>query len=250
MPKKSIDYSNTVFYKIVCKNLTIKELYVGHTTDFRARKNSHKSKCKNVNNNQKVYHFIRENGDWDNWDMIIVHRQSCIDAHEARAIERQYIETLSASLNCNEPGRNLNYFEYYQLNKDKISERTKIYYIENIDAIKARALLRGDEIKEYNNSYYLKNKAEIISNNSNYNHLNKERIKETRKIYNENNIERIKDNRQSYCVKNKQLMKEKSAVYRETNKDAIKARKKLSYENNKLLKQQTLNSKLLSNIDI
>ena len=31
MPKKIIDYSKTIIYKIVCNDLTITEVYVGHT---------------------------------------------------------------------------------------------------------------------------------------------------------------------------------------------------------------------------
>ena len=42
MPRIKIDYSNTMFYKIVCKDLDIKDFYVGHTTDFKTRKNCHK----------------------------------------------------------------------------------------------------------------------------------------------------------------------------------------------------------------
>ena len=30
MPKTEIDYSNTIIYKITCKNLLVNELYVGH----------------------------------------------------------------------------------------------------------------------------------------------------------------------------------------------------------------------------
>ena len=35
MPKDSIDYSNTIIYKIYCKNPEIKDIYVGHTTILR-----------------------------------------------------------------------------------------------------------------------------------------------------------------------------------------------------------------------
>ena len=34
MPRKVVDYSKTVIYKIVCKDLNITELYVGHTTYY------------------------------------------------------------------------------------------------------------------------------------------------------------------------------------------------------------------------
>ena len=73
MPRKPIDYGNTHFYKIVCKDTNVKSLYVGHTTDFTKRKSQHKHLCCAENDkryNVHVYEFIRENGGWDNWDMI------------------------------------------------------------------------------------------------------------------------------------------------------------------------------------
>jgi predicted GIY-YIG superfamily endonuclease len=50
MPIKIIDYTKTIFYKIVCNDLNIKECYIGHTTNFRKRKNHHKTVCNNENN--------------------------------------------------------------------------------------------------------------------------------------------------------------------------------------------------------
>ena len=43
MPKDIIDYSKTVIYKIVCRNLDINTVYVGSTTDFTRRKSKPKS---------------------------------------------------------------------------------------------------------------------------------------------------------------------------------------------------------------
>ena len=45
MPKTDIDYSNTIIYKITCKDPTVNEVYVGHTTNFVQRKYSHKQNC-------------------------------------------------------------------------------------------------------------------------------------------------------------------------------------------------------------
>ena len=42
MPKTAIDYSKTIIYKIVCNDLDITDLYVGHTTDFIRRRHHHK----------------------------------------------------------------------------------------------------------------------------------------------------------------------------------------------------------------
>ena len=46
MPKTILDYGKTIIYKIVCKELTIKDCYVGHTTDMTKRKHAHKFACK------------------------------------------------------------------------------------------------------------------------------------------------------------------------------------------------------------
>ena len=55
MPKNEIDYSNTIIYKIVCKDEKISDLYVGHTTNFVKRKCLHKNSCNNLNNKLKIY---------------------------------------------------------------------------------------------------------------------------------------------------------------------------------------------------
>ena len=40
MPKNQIDYSKVYIYKICCKDISINDIYVGHTTNFEQRKNS------------------------------------------------------------------------------------------------------------------------------------------------------------------------------------------------------------------
>ena len=65
MPKHEIDYTNTIIYKLVCIDINIKELYVGHTTNFTKRKYAHKYGCNNETSkkyNLHVYQFIRNNG--------------------------------------------------------------------------------------------------------------------------------------------------------------------------------------------
>jgi hypothetical protein len=73
MPRLPKNYSKNIIYKLVCNDLTIKECYVGHTTDFTRRKSEHKRTCNNENGeyyNTKVYKTIRENGGWICWTMI------------------------------------------------------------------------------------------------------------------------------------------------------------------------------------
>ena len=106
MPKVEIDYSNTIFYKIFCKDPTIKDLYVGLTTNFVQRKHAHKQSCKNekaLNHNCKLYNAIRNAGGWDNWQMEIIAFHNCADSYEARKKEQEYFEALGATLNSIDP---------------------------------------------------------------------------------------------------------------------------------------------------
>jgi len=126
-----IDYSNTVIYKITCKDPLITDLYVGHTTNFVQRKHGHKQSCineKSGNYNCKLYKTIRANGGWDNWVMEIVAFFKYNDHYEARIKEQEYFTSLNATLNSLEPlpKPKPKPIETPQLNK----EIKKIYFCE------------------------------------------------------------------------------------------------------------------------
>ncbi len=106
MPKTKIDYSNTHFYKIVCKDLDIKDFYIGHTTDFKARNSCHKRVCNNPKSNRHhlpVYKFIRENGGYENFEMVLMETLSLNNSLEARARERELTEQHKPTLNKFKP---------------------------------------------------------------------------------------------------------------------------------------------------
>ncbi len=106
MPRVTVDYSNTIIYKIFCKNPDIKDMYVGHTTNFVQRKHAHKQAVTNTNSScyhTKVYEEIRKNGGWDNWSMEIVNFFKCKNSYEARKKEQEYYVLLNATLNTVEP---------------------------------------------------------------------------------------------------------------------------------------------------
>lgn len=150
MPKKNIDYSKTVIYKIVCNDLNITDLYVGHTTNFIKRKYAHKKVCNTETDkgyNFKIYKMIRDNGGWDNWTMIEIEKYSCNDGNKSHARERYWYEELNANMNSNIPNRiNKEYNKinkvknkkkiYYNINKDIIKDQQKKYYEINKDKIK------------------------------------------------------------------------------------------------------------------
>jgi hypothetical protein len=106
MPKVDIDYSNTLFYKISCKDTSISDVYIGHTTNFVQRKSGHKQSCnssKSANHDCKLYKFIRDNGGWDNWRMDIIAYHECNDHYEARKKEQEFFILHKATLNSIEP---------------------------------------------------------------------------------------------------------------------------------------------------
>jgi len=106
MPKTVIDYSNTIIYKITCKNQTVTDVYVGHTTNFVQRKHAHKQSCINIKSTNytcKLYEVIRNNGGWSNWQMEIVNFFNCSSHYEARIKEQEYFVLLNATLNSIEP---------------------------------------------------------------------------------------------------------------------------------------------------
>ena len=145
------NYQNGLIYKIVCKDLDVKYIYVGSTCNFETRRNNHKSKCNN-GNNYKIYQIIRANGGWDNWKMIEVEKYPCNDGNELRARERIKYEELKGNMNIHVPNR-----------------------------------CEKERMKEYNKEYYKNNKEILKEKRKKYRENNKEKIKE----YRENNKEKI-----------------------------------------------------------
>jgi hypothetical protein len=198
MPRKEIDYSNTIIYKLCCKNPEIKDIYVGHTTDFTKRKCQHKYCCNNENSlshNLNVYKFIRDNGNWDNWEMIMVEQYPCQNKLEAHERERHWLETLNAKLNCQIPTRTKK--EWRNEHEDEIVEYKKIYYEIN-----------KEEISEKNKIYREENKNEIRERSKKYREQHKEQLREHSKKYREENIEQLRERKKKYYEENIEKIKE------------------------------------------
>src|SRR6185437_12820082 len=99
MPKKEIDYSKSVIYKIVPNDMNITDCYIGSTTNFAARKSQHKTVCctpQNKKYNIQLYKTIREKGGFESWDMVLVENYPCKNKQELFARERHWIQELQA----------------------------------------------------------------------------------------------------------------------------------------------------------
>lgn len=91
-----------IFYVFKCKSGLVNNCYVGHTSNFLRRRREHKSRCSNEKDkkhNFKVYKVIRENGGWDNWNMIEIYKQSCKDKRECERVEQQLIDEYNSDMN-------------------------------------------------------------------------------------------------------------------------------------------------------
>ena len=100
--KMSKDYSKTIIYQIVCKDETIKDTYTGHTTNLEKRIKSHKKRCNNSNepkHNMKVYVFMRDNGEFDNWKFIMIEEYPCETKLQAEIREEYWRKELKSPLN-------------------------------------------------------------------------------------------------------------------------------------------------------
>tara|TARA_R110000803_G_scaffold16717_1_gene45873 strand:- start:43 stop:468 length:426 start_codon:yes stop_codon:yes gene_type:complete len=89
-------------YRIECLDKNIKEFYIGSTKDLHKRRIKHKHRCNNSNSskyNYKVYQFIRENGGWENWQIVVEYETKCYDKWNRCLLEQSYKDDFEPELN-------------------------------------------------------------------------------------------------------------------------------------------------------
>jgi predicted GIY-YIG superfamily endonuclease len=146
MPKKPIDFSKTIIYKIWKDD----DFYVGSTTDFASRKRHHKHNCNNKNAkeyNFKIYQTIREKGGWEEWQITPLEEYECKSKTQARIREEEWLVKLNATLNakkayCSEEeikAYNKQYMtQYRQEHTEELKAYNKQYYQEHTEELKAK----------------------------------------------------------------------------------------------------------------
>ena len=165
MPKKNVDYARTVIYKIVSKDLAVKELYVGSTTDLVKRRYFHKNASTNENikcYTFPVYIFIRANGGFENWDVIQIEEFPCKTSAQQRTRERYWLETLGATLNSSRPIKTsadvvLDKHADYVTNRDTIIEKAKKYRLDHLD-----------QVTEAHKKYYAEHRPDLLKKMKEY----------------------------------------------------------------------------------
>ena len=184
-------FSNGIIYKIVSKDINITECYIGSTINFKERKRKHITHCNNENSikyNYKLYKFIRDNGGFNNFEIIEIKKYPSTSKRELELEEQKQYEIYGGELNSQYPTRTRKEYlidnkekikEYYQENKEKYNEKFKKYYVDN-----------KEKLKEQMKEYYLNNLEKIKEKNNKkikcecggrYTRINKARHNKTKK---------------------------------------------------------------------
>ena len=158
------DYSKCVIYKIYCKDASNADVYVGHTTNFKARQSVHKAKSSiGKDYNIKIYSIIKGNGGFNNYYMEVIEEYPCADKKEAIQREQYWYNELNPTLNQVLPyisaedskAKRVEYNkQYFKDHQDYFTKYHREYYAKNPE--KKKSIAR---------KYYLKNKNKICQKN-------------------------------------------------------------------------------------
>jgi hypothetical protein len=150
------DYSQGLIYKIMCKDTSVREMYIGSTTNHYQRTATHKSRCKLITDpfhNLKVYKFIRDHGGWDNWEVIELYKYPCdskqeLAEEEGTAYDRFVCDFVM--LNDQKPNRTSAeyYTDHFEDNREYVNKKSKERYHANRDREAKEALERYHAKKE------------------------------------------------------------------------------------------------------
>lgn len=183
-------YQKGLIYKIVCNDTNIQEFYVGSTCNFTKRKSTHKAKYQKEDCHYPIYKFIKDNGGWENWKMILIENFQCNSKLELEKREREIIESLKPQLNKSIPTRSYN--EYYEVNREHYLDYKKQWYNEN-----------KEHMQEKQKEYYMNNKTDISQKKKDWATENQEKIKEKKNEWYQKNKERILKQRKQQYQENK-----------------------------------------------
>jgi len=226
-------------YKICPKNKDLSYCYIGQTTNFTNRKRQH---VKNTvtESDKKHYHLkhyetIRQNGGWNEWEMIEIEKFNGKTKLEARMREQELIKEHKANLNSvsafvTEEERSSTKKaiteKYREENKELLKEQTKQYKENHKDII-------SEQMKKYREE----NKEKIRAKTKEYIENNKEKHDETQKAWREKNKEILKEKRKIYDAKKKEERLLAKPVINEEEKQAIQKEKRDKYNENRRLKR-------------
>lgn len=121
-----------IIYRISVADYT----YIGSTKDFKQRKIEHKSACSNINSkshNCKVYQIVRENGGWENCEIIPIEEYECENNIQAHIREEYWRREYDAKMNTYKAHRTDKEIHSYKVNMCKEwYEKNKLVVLETL----------------------------------------------------------------------------------------------------------------------
>jgi hypothetical protein len=204
-----------IMYKIQPKNPNLIFSYIGHTSEFSRRYEAHKRNTTNIKDlkhyHLKVYQTIRDNGGWNEWEIIEIEKYICSTKLEARIREQELMISHNTNLNTCKA------FITEDERKKKKQEITKKYKAEHVELIKEQQQQYKQEhkevIKEQMRKYRQEHKEEIYEKKKEYMEANKEHLQAKKKAWEEANKEKRKEQRKIYEAKKKaKLLEEKESI--------------------------------------
>jgi hypothetical protein len=197
--------TNYVMYKVCPKNKKLNFCYIGQTANFENRKRQHirNTSCETDKKHYHLKHYetIRNNGGWDEWEMIELEKINNKTKLEARIREQELIKEHNANLNMlsayiTEDERQANKKaiteKFRAENKEYLAEQTKKYKEEHKEVI-------AEQMKKYREE----NKEKIYQKTKEYRENNKEKHQEWQQVWREKNKEASKEKRKIYDAKKK-----------------------------------------------
>ena len=151
MEDVDIRYENGCIYMIQHKTDDTKEFYIGSSYDFKRRCWKHKTRCNNENDknyNLKLYKYMRENAGWNEWTIVKLYDYHCKNRNELELEEQRAVKEYKSTLNTRIPCRTRK--EWYEANKEKLSQQAKEHRINN-----------KEKISKQKKEHYETNKEEI-----------------------------------------------------------------------------------------
>ena len=170
------DYSKGKIYRIVCNQTN--EQYIGSTTQTLAQRlTTHKS-THSISRPSSSQQII-ERG---NYAIVLIDECPCENKNQFERRERYFIETMDC-INKVIPTRTIK--EYYEANKEQISEYHRAHYQANREQLAEKQHTyreaNKEQISEYHRAHYQSNKERLLEQYREYYRANKEKIAERRR---------------------------------------------------------------------
>lgn len=121
-------------YKLYCKDENINKCYIGSTFNYKQRIRQHRYCSKHLFNNQNnLYDYIRNNGEFNNFQFELLLKVKVNDKKDLHEIEKLFIKNNDNLLNKYIPNRSIE--EYNKDNYDLLKKKRKENYNKNREEI-------------------------------------------------------------------------------------------------------------------